>query len=1474
MENYITINMEYNILLCKICQAGVQPGCGIITHFRNQHQVIGQDIQIIQQDYKEGQFNDPSTSPLPDDGSLPIPGLTIYNGYSCNRCRTLTRCKKRIRQHWINTGHSDITPQYTEVKLQSWTRLHPSYWIVRISGEEDTAAPTESQLDRLITESKAEQEAEHQRRLEHGDTREGYDHDSTWVKEMKWVRHIGSRNLIEIHNATQWIRAKTKKNRAELEDEALIEETRVLTLLGESLDREVDRCSWRLGSVPKETLQCLHGIQAGKPHSKPFGYTAQDRSQKKYQAIAHRYIGFCWRAFRMGRREAEEKLAMFFTDEQWRLMGNIVDCIPAKGRVQRAASVSNSDDEDNEFTDSNNHTTCRSVDGDNFALDAAVFEFMVASIKVKIGGNMYNNALLCFCAALGIRQHPLGFTEAFLYTGMLAALLWVCRLFFLEDGFEGVPRELEQVSYEATERFQQEYNQWMCIGTYTVISKIINWMAYGKGHRNKTSGTPSVRWSKDGSSLFHNGERLLVQDFQRAACKLVMDTEHLLDELFGGLWGQIAPTIDLNRIVDSVTRVGAGQSFATNEKNAWLDVGPGKVIRANSSRLFNEIQNEWKKTNVKKWLQTFCRFTEGSMAMTHIWQGMPGRGPETSTIRHCDTAQLMRNIFVYDGQVMIVTDRDKMKAIRDNGRKVARFLTVRISRMIIALIAWLQPAELMLRRQCGLPEPEGKYYEFLWRAGSSSYWDTQKLSMIMVQLLLETAKIRITVGRYRVIAIELGRNIRGLVMKQVEGLSGEDEDDGDCVEFDPMTGEPIDVSGSWNIVWDLQSTHSTKMARLGYAVHVALPGRLQPEMIRSFQGISGLWHQFCQEGEAFCAGWKRRVVEGGADGGVGGRAKRQKRKVPTAEETEQQMVVGLRTLMGPTSTWRSAKQRESMQAILSLRGDQGAICILPTGAGKSLLFMIPAVMPDRGTSVVVVPFAALKLDLLQRGQELGVDIIEYKASRVSAREQLPRVARMVVASADTVSVDSFLAYVEALRSAGQLGTIFIDEAHTAITDTSYRRKLTELKGLCRFERPVVLLTATLPIRFEKWFREELLAQTAVMVRDRTTKLNCRYEVEEVKPAPGEVERRVVELANQISRTMTNDQKGVIYCRSIGRCKSLAEALGCDAHHGEMEREQQNEARVSWAEGRSHRWIVATTGLGTGIDIGGIVAIIHAEQPYGLVDFIQQTGRGGRRQGEVARSVIVHDGKVPYEAVGTSEIDRINRAQITWFVKSPGCRREIISTFMDGVVGEVCSDIQSAVPCDRCRPTFGEAEELEAEKGRSRWQRFHETEGRRVKMLMQWLDEVADSCAVCHINNCMVSSKGQERRRQSKHQNIGEWCKVRVEGGYERIRQKIRFGENTCCFRCKLPLDWCQESRERVGLEAGKCVYMDKVLPVVLMGLEAVKLRQWVKRKFEVDMEDIEGFFRWLGGRVQFHGTSGANIHILWEAMVEKSIYKK
>jgi hypothetical protein len=61
-------------------------------------------------------------------------------------------------------------------------------------------------------------------------------------------------------------------------------------------------------------------------------------------------------------------------------------------------------------------------------------------------------------------------------------------------------------------------------------------------------------------------------------------------------------------------------------------------------------------------------------------------------------------------------------------------------------------------------------------------------------------------------------------------------------------------------------------------------------------------------------------------------------------------------------------------------------------------------------------------------------------------------------------------------------------------DIGYRAKLGELVGLRRFGCPLVLLIATLPVVLEDWFRSEMLAKSAIIVRDRTVKLNYRYEV--------------------------------------------------------------------------------------------------------------------------------------------------------------------------------------------------------------------------------------------------------------------------------------------------------------------------------------------------------------------------------------------
>ena len=77
--------------------------------------------------------------------------------------------------------------------------------------------------------------------------------------------------------------------------------------------------------------------------------------------------------------------------------------------------------------------------------------------------------------------------------------------------------------------------------------------------------------------------------------------------------------------------------------------------------------------------------------------------------------------------------------------------------------------------------------------------------------------------------------------------------------------------------------------------------------------------------------------------------------------------------------------------------------------------------------------------------------------------------------------------------------------------------------------------------------------------------------------------------------MSGDQKGVIYCRSHDATLKLSETLGCDFYYSALDKEVRQERLTRWIEGKETiRWLVATTRLGIGIDIKGIVAVIYME----------------------------------------------------------------------------------------------------------------------------------------------------------------------------------------------------------------------------------------------------------------------------------------
>ncbi|KAH7231127.1 hypothetical protein BKA59DRAFT_560540 [Fusarium tricinctum] len=198
MEDIIQLNQDYQILICRLCQAAIRPGSSIELHFRRQHQLKGQVLKGIKDYYSTLELVDPKLAVTPKDNSQAIEYLAILTGYSCNACRYLTIAQDNAVRHWREAGHGEAEERWTQVRPQTWMGGHYArYWIVRDDSESNgpaNAADTTSRsaMDEVIAASQARLEEEDAVRLRKGDLKEEIDRDSPWVKRLGWSHNIDS----------------------------------------------------------------------------------------------------------------------------------------------------------------------------------------------------------------------------------------------------------------------------------------------------------------------------------------------------------------------------------------------------------------------------------------------------------------------------------------------------------------------------------------------------------------------------------------------------------------------------------------------------------------------------------------------------------------------------------------------------------------------------------------------------------------------------------------------------------------------------------------------------------------------------------------------------------------------------------------------------------------------------------------------------------------------------------------------------------------------------------------------------------------------------------------------------------------------------------------------------------------------------------------------------------------------------------
>jgi superfamily II DNA helicase RecQ len=406
-------------------------------------------------------------------------------------------------------------------------------------------------------------------------------------------------------------------------------------------------------------------------------------------------------------------------------------------------------------------------------------------------------------------------------------------------------------------------------------------------------------------------------------------------------------------------------------------------------------------------------------------------------------------------------------------------------------------------------------------------------------------------------------------------------------------------------------------------------------------------------------------------------------------DVDSSLITDLQQLLkDPGARFKSVEQAYALHCIVHNR-KQHSLNILPTGGGKTLLFVIPALRARTdGVYIAIIPNRSLLDNLKLRIQKFGVPVEEWRANEPPPGSK----CSLVLISSDAVANESFGQMVQYLGSTSNLLAILLDEVHKYISESHYRPVLTAIHSTVKGRVPIHGLTATLQPGQEHKILSALRIplNSARIIRARTDRPNLEYRVHKVNPQLTErdvkaVVRETVTDAMKADAGLKIGECGLIITRSIVQAEKVASLLGCLSYHSSMEPDTRAKVYEQWQIGKTagvpgSGWLASTTLIDTGNDTANLKYTAYCEAPYHFESFLQGAGRTARegQHGTVTVFFAKYTdgtGSVDREFVG---IDQLKE----YLTNTKSCRRQLITKYSDGI-GVTCS-ATGVAPCDVCQ----------------------------------------------------------------------------------------------------------------------------------------------------------------------------------------------